>query len=149
MAIVVQTGNRLTGSMKDGVTDNGYSVTEAVLEAKFPPGRNEQIVDRLRRMFPIRPPPRSAMSPTCRPIRSSRARHWLRGYFKKTYEGTEQGGYNIETNSSDIRRPHVVHYGGRVSGDGQEIAGKWWIEDRFRMGRGCAEASFTLRRQEK
>ena len=49
------------------------------------------------------------------------------------------------------KESHVVHYGGRVNSDRQEIEGKWWIEDA--ACRRCdaaelSEESFTLRRQE-
>ena len=137
--------------MKDGVTDNEYSVTEVVLEAKLPPGGDEQIVDRLRRMFPDAPatevryvthlPPDSVLEGSVTGFEV---------YFKKTYEGTHYGGYKIGDKLVGYQNDsHVVHYGGRVSGDGQEIAGKWWIEDTISHGPRLAEGSFTLRRQEE
>jgi hypothetical protein len=55
VADLVQAGERLTGSMRDGVTDSESSVTELASEAGLPPGGDEQIVDRLRRMFPDAP----------------------------------------------------------------------------------------------
>jgi hypothetical protein len=149
VADLVQTGERLTGSMRDGVTDKEYSVTEVALEAGLPPGGDEQIVDRLRRMFPDAPatevryvthlPPDSALQGRVNGIEI---------YFKKTYEGTHYSGYQIGDKLVGYQAPaHVVHYGGRVSSDGQEIEGKWWIEDTLGEGPRRAEGSFTLRRQ--
>jgi hypothetical protein len=40
-AELVQTGERLTGSMTDGVTDKDCSVTEVAREAGLPPGGDE------------------------------------------------------------------------------------------------------------
>jgi hypothetical protein len=149
-AELVQAGERLTGSMRDGVTDKEYSVTELALEAGLPPGGDEQIVDRLRRMFPDAPatevryvthlPPDSALQ------------GWVKGpevYFKKTYEGTHYGGYQIGDKLVGFEKEsHVVHYGGRVTVDGQQIEGKWWIENKPGDGTRRAEGSFTLRRHE-
>lgn len=52
IAVFVQKSEHLSGSLRDGVTDNESSVTEVAIEAGLPPGGDEQIVDRLRRMFP-------------------------------------------------------------------------------------------------
>jgi hypothetical protein len=145
-----QAGERLTGSMRDGVTDKEYSVTELALEAGLPPGGDEQIVDRLRRMFPDAPatevryvthlPPDSALQ------------GWVKGpevYVKKTYEGTHYGGYQIGDKLVGLEKDsHVVHYGGRVTADGQQIEGTWWIENTPGDGARRAEGSFTLRRHE-
>jgi hypothetical protein len=149
-ADLVHAGERLTGSMRDGVTDREYSVTEVALEAGLPPGGDEQIVDRLRRMFPDAP---------ATPIRyvthlppDSALQGWVRGsevYFLKAYEGTHYGGYQIGDKLVGFEKAaHVVHYGGRVSADGAEIEGKWWIEDTPGHGPRRAEGAFTLRRQE-
>ena len=149
-ADLVQAGESLTGSMKDGVTDKEYSVTEVAIEAGMPPGGDEQIVDRLRRMFPDAPatevryvthlPPDSALE------------GWVRGlevYFKKTCEGAHYGGYLIGDKLVGYQNAvHVVHYGGRISSDGQEIEGKWWIEETPGDGPRRAEGTFTLERQE-
>ncbi|MFI5456774.1 MAG: hypothetical protein ACHRXM_15110 [Isosphaerales bacterium] len=149
-ADLVQAGERLTGSMRDGVTDREYSVTEVALEAGLSPGVDEQIVDRLRRMFPDAPatpiryvthlPPDSALE------------GWVKDlevYFLKAYEGTHYGGYQIGDKLVGFQKAaHVVHYGGRVSSDGEEIEGKWWIEDTPGHGPRRAEGAFTLRRQE-
>jgi hypothetical protein len=108
-------------------------------------------VDRLRRMFPDAPateiryvmhlPPDSALKGSV---------NGFEVYFKKTYEGTHYGGYRIgDKLVGHQNAAHVVHYGGRVSSDGQEIEGKWWIEDTLGHGPRLGEGSFTLRRQEE
>jgi len=135
--------------MRDGVTDSEYSVTEVALEAGLPPGGDEQIVDRLRRMFPDAP---------ATPVRyvthlppDSVLQGWVKGlevYFLKAYEGTHYGGYQIGDKVVGFQKAaHVVHYGGHVSPDGEEIEGKWWIEETPGHGPRRAEGSFTLRRQ--
>jgi hypothetical protein len=149
VADLVQAGERLTGTMKDVVTDSESSVTKVASEAGLPPGGDEQIVDRLRRMFPDAPatpiryvthlPPDSALE------------GWVKGlevYFLKAYEGTHYGSYQIGDKLVGFQNAeHVVHYGGRVSPDGEEIEGKWWIEDTPGHGPRRAEGSFTLRRR--
>jgi hypothetical protein len=150
MANLVQDDERLTGSMRDGVTDKEYSVTELAFEAGLPPGGDEQIVDRLRRMFPDAPateiryvthlPPESALQGSVKGVEV---------YFKKTYEGTHYGGYQIGDKLVGYQNAaHVVHYGGRVSADGEQIDGKWWIENTLGHSPRLGEGSFTLRRQE-
>ena len=136
VADLVQSGERLSGSMKDGDTDSELSVTELAVEQGLPPGGDEQIVDRLRRMFPDAP---------ATPIRyvthlppDSDLDGWIKGvdvYFLKAYEGSSYGGYQVGDKLVGFQNAaHVVHYGGRVSPDGQEIEGKWWIQDTPRNG---------------
>ncbi len=148
-ADLVQAGERLTGSMRDVVTDSESSVTEVANEAGLPPGGDEQIVDRLRRMFPDAP---------ATPIRylthlppDSSLEGWVKGpevYFLKAYEGTHYGGYQIGDKLVGFEKAsHVVHYGGRVSADGGEIQGKWWIDDTTGHGPRRTEGTFTLRRR--
>jgi hypothetical protein len=150
-ADLVQAGDHLTGSMTDGVTDQEFSVTEVAVQAGLPPGGDEQIVDRLRRMFPDAPateisyvthlPPDSVLEGSVNGFEVN---------FKKTYEGTHYGGYQIgDKIVGHQNAAHVVHYGGHVSADGQEIEGQWWIEDAPGDGPRRGEGSFTLRRQEE
>jgi hypothetical protein len=149
-ADLVQAGERLTGSMRDGVTDRKISVTQVALEAGLPPGGDEQIVDRLRRMFPDAPAKEVVYVTHLPP--DSALQGWVKGlkvYFLKIYEGTHYGGYQIgDTLVGYQNATHVVQYSGCVSSDGQEIEGKWWIEDTPGHGPRRAEGAFTLRRQE-
>jgi hypothetical protein len=149
-ANLVQTDEHLTGSMRDVVTDKELSVTEVAHEAGLPPGGDEQIVDRLRRMFPDAP---------ATPVRyvthlppDSTLQGWVKHpevYFLKTYAGTHYGGYQIGDKLVGFQKTtHFVHYGGRVSSDGDEIEGKWWIDAEPGQEQRRAEGSFTLRRRE-
>jgi hypothetical protein len=46
-------------------------------------------------------------------------------YFRKTHQGTHYGGYQVGDNLVGFQTvAHVVHYGGRVSSNGEEIEGK-------------------------
>lgn len=151
VADLVQAGERLTGSMSDGATDKDYSVTEWANHAGLPPGGDEQIVDRLRRMFPDAPATEVRYVTHLPP--DSTLEGWVKGievYFLKFYEGTHYGGYQIGDKLVGFENDaHVVHYGGRVSADGQEIEGKWWIDPNPEVGSTRTEGSFTLRRQDE
>ncbi len=105
-ADLVQAGERLTGSMRDDETDSESSVSEVAFEAGLPPGGDEQIVDRLRRMFPDAPatpiryvahlPPDSALE------------GWVKGlqvYFLKAYNGTHYGGYQVGDKLVGFEKP--------------------------------------------
>jgi hypothetical protein len=149
-ADLVQTGERLTGSMRDGATDKNYSVTEVATQAGLPPGGDEQIVDRLRRLFPDAPATEIRYVTHLPP--DSILEGWVKGrevYFLKSYEGTHYGGYQIGDKLVGFENEaHVVHYGGHVNADGQEIDGKWWIDPNPEAGHRRTEGSFTLRRQD-
>jgi hypothetical protein len=43
---------------------------------------------------------------------------------------------------------HSVHYRGRLSPDGREIEGKWWIDADPELGSQRSEGGFTLARHE-
>jgi hypothetical protein len=151
VAYLVQAHERLTGLMRDGETDFEYSITEWANEAGLPPGGDEQIVDRLRRMFPDAPatpiryvthlPPDSALEGE------------VKGpdvCFLKSYIGAHYGGYLIGD------RPvlgfrlegHLVHYRGRLSSDGEAIEGRWRINPSPGAGARRTKDLFILRRQE-
>jgi hypothetical protein len=150
VAELVQTDEQLAGSMRDGVTDQDRSVTEVAYEADLPAGADEQIVDRLRRMFPDAPA--TEIRYVTHLPSDSALEGWIKGldvYFLKSYEGTHYGGYQIgDFIVGHQNEAHVVHYGGRVSSDGQKIEGKWWIEETPEDGPRRGEGTFTLERQE-
>ena len=50
--LVVDDDGRLTGTMRDGQTDQDLSVFEATASAGLPPGSDEQIEARLRALLP-------------------------------------------------------------------------------------------------
>jgi hypothetical protein len=151
-ADLVQAGDRLTGTMRDAVTDREHSVFEAAAEAGLPPGADEHIVAGLRRMMPDAPaapircvshlPPESTLEGQ---ITGRRV------YFLKSYQGTHFSGYRVgdklvvHENSS-----HAVHYGGQLTPDGMEIEGTWWIDPPRGLARGTqrTEGRFCLRRQD-
>ena len=150
VADLVQAGERLTGSMRDGVTDEVFSVTEVAVEAGLPPGGDEQIVDRLRRMFPDAPATEVRYMTYLPPESAIQGRvNGTEVQFLKIYEGTHYGGYQIGDKLVGFEKEsHVVIYGGRVSPDGREIEGQWWIENTPGDDRRRTEGTFTLRRQE-
>lgn len=149
VADLVHAREQLTGSMRDGETDSERSVTEVANEAGLPPGGDERIVDRLRRIFPDAP---------ATPIRyvthlpaDSALQGWVEGpevYFLKCYLGTHYGGYQVGDKIVGFEKTaHAVHYAGRLSPDGEVIEGRWWISSVPAEGIRRAEGSFTLRRE--
>lgn len=148
-AELVHSGERLTGSMRDGEPDRTSTVFEVAAEAGLPPGADEQIVARLREMFPDAPsseiryvthlPPESALEGR---VRGSTVT------FLKTYRGDHFGGYKVGDRLVGRRvSGHAVQYNGRLSPDGMEIEGRWWIDPDPESGTIRTEVSFLLRRQ--
>jgi hypothetical protein len=147
-AELTQDGETLSGMMQDGEPDHDRSVFQAASEAGLPPGADEQIVERLRAMFPDAPaapirfvshlPPQSALQGRV---------EGLNVYFLKTYRGTHTSGYLVGNAivGSQID-DHSVHYKGRVSPDGLEIEGQWWIDSVAERRLPGGEGSFILRR---
>jgi hypothetical protein len=147
-ADLVHQGEQLTGSMRDDTTASAYSVFEFASQAGLPPGADEQIVERLRKMFPDAPetpikyvsqlPPESTLE------------GWVRDstvYFLKSYQGDHIGGFEIGDRLVGHRIVgHAVHYRGKLSPDGREIEGRWWIDPGPESGVRRTEGSFLLRR---
>jgi hypothetical protein len=150
-AELVQTGEHLTGSMRDEETDASSSVFDVAFEAGLPPGADEQIVARLREAFPDAPatpirylthlPSESALEGSIRGSSLS---------FLKTYQGTHYGGFAIgDRLVGHLTENHAVHYRGELSADGSEIEGRWWIDPPPESRERRTEGSFTLRRRVK
>jgi hypothetical protein len=147
-AELVQVGERLTGFMRDSTTDSESSVFDFAAEAGLPPGADEQIVAHLREAFPDAPadpihvvmhlPPESTLE------------GWVKGstvYFLKTYQGDHFGGFKVGDQIVGQRiEDHAVHYRGKLSPDGLEIDGRWWIDPVAVPGARRSEGYFTLRR---
>jgi hypothetical protein len=148
-AELVQSGEVLTGSMRDGEPDQEMSVTEVASGMGNTPGMDEQIVAKLREMFPEAPvapvryvshlPPESTLE------------GWIRGpglYFLKSYQGVSFGGFRLGDRvvGEEIEDP-TVHYSGRVGPGGEEIEGRWWIDPTPEAGGRRTEGSFILRRR--
>ncbi|MCA1685851.1 MAG: hypothetical protein LC745_07650 [Planctomycetia bacterium] len=148
-AELTQDGDRLTGTMSDGVTDRTSSVFEVAAEAGLPPGSDERIVAHLREMLPddhaapisyvSHLPPESTLEGT---VTGSRVE------FLKSYQGKSFGGYKVGERLlvHEVDR-HRVHYAGTVSPDGREIEGRWRINPDPALNPLRVEGSFTLRRE--
>jgi hypothetical protein len=145
-----QQGERLSGAMRDGETDQTSSVFDIAFEAGLPPGADEQIVAQLREMFPDAPadpidyvahlPPESVLEGQVRGQEVT---------FLKTYRGIHYGGYRVgEVVVGHHVEDHQVHYRGKLGPRGDEIEGKWWIDPRPEPGSRRAEGSFILRRRD-
>jgi hypothetical protein len=145
---LIQTGELLTGTMSDQAPKREQSVFEAAAEAGWPPGTDEQIIAKLRELFPDTPrapirylnelPASAALAGTIQD-RSV--------YFLKTYEGEMRSGYLVgDRFVGDQVAGHAVHYQGRLSVDGREIEGKWWIPEDRERGARRLEGDFVLRR---
>jgi hypothetical protein len=143
-ATLVQAGEALSGSMRDGEPDQDMSVTEATAGS----GEDERIVARLRQLFPDAP------AAPVRVISHLAPESTLEGcvsgtgvYFVKSYRGACFGGYRVGDRVVGRKvEDHVVHYSGRLGSGGREIEGRWWIDPRQDTGGRRIEGSFTLRR---
>jgi hypothetical protein len=140
-----QSGEELTGSMRDGEPDQEMSVSEVASGSE-----DEQIVARLREMFPDSP---------IAPIRyvshlppESTLEGWVRGsgvYFLKSYQGVSFGGFRVgERIVGQKSEDDAVQYSGRVGPGGDEIEGRWWIDPKPGTSERRTEGSFWLRRQD-
>jgi hypothetical protein len=76
---------------------------------------------------------------------------WAEGqevYFLKSYQGAHYGGFKVgDRLVGEEITDHTVHYQGRLSADGTEIEGQWWIEARPGRGSRRTEGGFRLRRR--
>jgi hypothetical protein len=147
-AELTQTGDRLTGTMRDEETTFESSVFEAAMEAGLPPGADEQIIIRLRGLFPESPraPVRSATELPATSVLEGTVRGRTVS-FLKTYEGEHFSGYRVGDQRVGVMIPrHEVHYQGHVSDDGTAFEGRWWIEPGPELGGRRTEGSFVLRR---
>lgn len=144
-----QSGEALKGTMRDGVTDRDQSVFEVAAEAGLHPGADEQITAQIRELFPESPtapirfvshlPEKSRLEGSFKPPTV---------YFLKTYQGSHSSGYKVGEALVVSEVPsHCVHYRGKLSADGLEIDGKWWIDADPERHTSRNEGFFTLRRQ--
>ncbi len=148
-ADLVQEGDNLTGSMRDGEPDRDYSLFEIAAEAGLPPGADEQIHANLRALIPDAPagsiryithlPPDSHLEGR----RNERVVSFVKSYLGTTYSGYKVGDKMLGTK----KEGHDVHYEGKLSSDGLEIEGRWWIDPDPNHGTRRAEGLFTLRRE--
>jgi hypothetical protein len=145
---LVQDGERLSGVMNDGDTDQETTVFEATADAGLPPGTDERIVAQLHELFPEADP--DAIRYVSHLPAESTVEGWVRDdsiYLLKTYEGAHFGGYKVgDRVLGHVVESHSVHYRGKLSPDGREIEGHWWIESEGGPGSSRNEGSFLLRR---
>jgi hypothetical protein len=129
-AVLVQSGERLSGSMQDHETRIEASVSEIAERANLPPGGDEQIVAGLRRLFPDAPSASMRYVALLPPESTLEGRVEGREVdFLKTYRGAYVSGYRVGERSVGSQIPtHQVHYHGRLSPDGAEVEGRWWID---------------------
>lgn len=146
----VQTGDDLTGTMRDRDTGREESLFEMAARAGWPPGADEQIVRWLREQIPEEPfAPIRAVSRM--PAHSTLAGH-VRGravYFLKTLLGEHFVGYRVGGKEIGVTiKRHTVHYKAELSADGAALEGRWWIDPRKELGGQRAAGDFVLRRKE-
>ena len=148
-AELIQQGDRLTGTMRDIQPETDLSVEQVAAEAGLPPGADEQIVARLRSLFPEAPAARVryvAQQPPESSLEGSV--HGSAVEFVKTYRGAHFSGYAVgDTLVGHQIEGHAVHYEGGISPDGCEIEGKWWIGPPRGYGPRHGEGAFRLRRE--
>jgi hypothetical protein len=130
-AVIVQTGERITGTMRDWETEFERSLFDAALEAGLPPGADEQIDAQLRRLHPTagKTPIRSkSRLPSDSTIEGT-----VRGRFvafTKTYQGQHFSGYQIGSQEVGwTAEDQAVRYSGRIEADRNRIEGVWTISD--------------------
>lgn len=130
-AVIVQRGERISGTMRDWETEFERSLFDAVLEAGLPPGDDEQIDESLRRLHPAagKGPIRSKS----RLPADSKLEGTVRGgfvAFTKTYQGQHFSGYQIGSQEvGSTGEGHAVRYSGRIEADGKRIEGVWTISE--------------------
>jgi hypothetical protein len=128
-AVIAQTENRITGTMRDWVTEFERSLFDAAREAGLPPGADEQIDEGLRRLHPAagKAPIRSkSRLPSDSTIEGTRQGRFV--VFTKTYQGQHFSGYQIgDREVGWTAEHHAVRYSGRIEQDGNRIEGVWTI----------------------
>jgi hypothetical protein len=128
-AELTQTGNRLSGTMVDVVTEFDHSLDELACEAGMAPGMDESIDAQLRRMFPnacgdeVRI---QSVLPSNSRLEGTVAGDYV--VFTKTYDGEHRVRYLLGDQGLECVTPsHTVRYDGRIIGEGRAIEGHWVI----------------------
>jgi hypothetical protein len=146
----VQDGENLTGVMRDGQPDRDCSLFEATVEAGLPPGADEQIDANIRAMNPDAPSAPIRTLSHVHPV--SRLVGRCEGQiisFVKSYMGSSFHGYKIgDKIVGQETEGHEVQYSGRLSADGLEVEGFWWIDADLGRAWPRADGLFSLRRED-
>src|SRR5262249_39726206 len=127
------------------------SLFEATVEAGLPPGADEQIDANLRALIPDAPatairslshlPPDSQIAGRCEGRVVS---------FVKSYKGSSFSGFKVGDKSVGIEAEgHAVQYQGKLSTDGLQVEGRWWIDGDPKRRTSRTEGFFILRREPK
>jgi hypothetical protein len=148
-ADLIQTGDRLTGTMSDGHTDQESTLFDLALAAGLPPGSDEQLELKIRGAFPKTPigPVRYVSHLPSNSLLEGRCKNQVISFIK-TYQGACFSGYRAGDQVIGVEKDgHAVHYEGRFSADGLEIDGRWWIDADREHGAPRTEGLFSLRRQ--
>ncbi len=146
-----QSGEELSGWMRDAQTVFEQSVFEMAVDGGLPPGEDERILAQLRQQFPEEgaAPVRAVNS---LPEASVLSGH-VRGaavYFLKTYQGEAFSGCQVGRRRVGVSvSNHHVHYAGKLSDDGNALEGTWWIDAQAEHGGRRAEGIFLLRREDE
>lgn len=149
VAELVQEGTVLRGLMTDRNIGREESVFEMAARSGWPPCEEERIMRWLREQIPdqahapirsvSRLPPRSSLAGK---VEGSEV------YFLKTMLGECFFGYRVGNKEigATIKR-HSIHYQGRLSADGTNLEGRWWVDPRKELNSQRTEGDFLLRRQ--
>ncbi|MHC4407017.1 MAG: hypothetical protein ACYTG0_45975 [Planctomycetota bacterium] len=129
VATLVQSDDRIEGTMQDLETEFDRSLFDAALEAGLPPGADEQLDEHLRRQHPeIGNAP---IRGKCRLPPESRIQGTIRGgqiVFVKTYQGEHFIGFQAgDKEIGHATEGHAVEYSGTIEPDGNRIEGRWTI----------------------
>jgi hypothetical protein len=149
-ATLLQTEDRITGTMRDLETEFDRSLFDAALEAGLPPGADERLDQQLRQMCPGggKGPIRSkSRLPSDSELEGTVQGDFVT--FVKTYKGQHFLGFQV--GSEEIGWTignHAVEYKGRIEEQGKRIAGVWTIYQ-SRASRGVSQGPFVLERVSK
>lgn len=149
-ADLVQEETRLGGVMYDGEPDAEYSLFELAQHIGLAPGADEKIAEQVRAAYPDAPKGSIryvTRLPTDSVLTGRRKEQHI--YFLKSYQGTTFSGYKVGDQLLGTELPgHSVHYEGRLSYEGVEIDGQWWIDANPEIGSLRCQGLFFLRRQQ-
>ena len=122
-------GRRLCGAMRDATTLLVGSLSDLVTDEGLPPGQDERILERLRRLCPEGaglPVATEIELPADSRIEGETSDRWVR--FIKTYLGEYFAGFRVGSRRIGVRGSdqRVVHRGW-ITADGCSIEGQWFL----------------------
>ena len=148
IAMFTQEEDRISGHMTDVDTVTEQSLYDAVAEAGFPPGSDEQIAEQLGRLIPHAakgPITTRSVLPEASTLEGTVSGQFVR--FIKTYRGESLHSYQIgDKRIAQTTTSHPVEYSGRLSPDGNTVSGRWTIYQSD-VPQGFIDGGFELRRR--